>query len=346
MTTKKPCKRTRFNNLHWSFKFYPKTFCLAANGRVLTNSITAPNFADVINASAAGSNGSVIYGYGGNDALSGSSGKDDIFGGDGDDLIGGGQGSDTIKGGAGNDHINSSATLDVAQRMRPSDSWSPPAGQEVLARGPLWGIYLDNDVGGPATVWSASNNPLGSDGDVVDGGAGNDHIIASGGDDRVQGGLGDDQIDGLGGNDILEGGDGQDIIVADGTLKAGFMNTVEAQYHGADFVDGGAGNDTLTAGGGDDVVYGGADNDRMWGDVSGKTSDAGYLDVAFHGNDYMDGEDIKIAAYARQACTNKRFGGKNELNGWFVQGKKERKANISPPSDLTIYVTLDVMERI
>ena len=174
MTTKKPCKRTRFNNLHWSFKFYPKTFCLAANGRVLTNSITAPNFADVINASAAGSNGSVIYGYGGNDALSGSSGKDDIFGGDGDDLIGGGQGSDTIKGGAGNDHINSSATLDVAQRMRPSDSWSPPAGQEVLARGPLWGIYLDNDVGGPATVWSGSNNPLGSDGDVIDGVAGND----------------------------------------------------------------------------------------------------------------------------------------------------------------------------
>jgi hypothetical protein len=39
--------------------------------------------------------------------------------------------SDVIYGIAGNDKINSSATLNVAQRSKPGDSWSPPAGQRI-----------------------------------------------------------------------------------------------------------------------------------------------------------------------------------------------------------------------
>jgi Ca2+-binding RTX toxin-like protein len=38
-------------------------------------------------------------------------------------------------------------------------------------------------------------------------------------------------------------------------------------------------------------VYGGLDNDRMWGDGYGKASDADYLDPTYQGNDYLDGED-------------------------------------------------------
>lgn len=146
-------------------------------------------------------------------------------------------------------------------------------------------------TGTTVTVWSGSNEPVGTESDVVDAGAGNDCVIASAGDDRVQGGVGDDQIDGLGGNDVLEGGEGKDNIQADGITKAGFMNSVAAQYHGADFVDGGAGDDSLSGGGGSGVIYGGPDNDRMWGDASGKTSDADYLELAYQGNDYLDGED-------------------------------------------------------
>ena len=50
-------------------------------------------------------------------------------------------------------------------------------------------------TGTTVTVWSGSNEPVGTESDVVDAGAGNDCVIASGGDDR---------IDGLGGNDVLE----------------------------------------------------------------------------------------------------------------------------------------------
>jgi Ca2+-binding RTX toxin-like protein len=72
----------------------------AADG-TLNNGVAEADFSDVIDASVAGANGSVIHGWGGNDALSGSSGKDDIFGDAGDDLIGGGAGSDNIRGGDG-----------------------------------------------------------------------------------------------------------------------------------------------------------------------------------------------------------------------------------------------------
>lgn len=44
----------------------------------------------------------------------------------------------------------------------------------------------------------------------------------------------------LGGNDVLDGGDGKDIINGDGLIEDGFMNSVAAALHGADFVDGGA----------------------------------------------------------------------------------------------------------
>ncbi len=255
----------------------------------LINGVAELDFSDVVKGTAGNDK---IAGLGGNDALDGGAGNDEIDGGSGDDLIGGGAGSDNIKGGDGADYINSSATLNVSQRLKPGDSWSPPAGQVVLSQGALWGIYKDTlPSGDPVTIWSGSDSPAGTESDVVDAGAGNDWVIASGGDDRVQGGLGDDQIDGMGGDDVLEGGDGKDSINGDGLIKAGFMNSVEAQYHGADFVDGGAGDDTLTGGGGNDVIYGGADNDKLWGDVGGKTSDADYVDLAYHGSDYLDGED-------------------------------------------------------
>ena len=76
-----------------------------ANDGTLTGGKAEVGFADVIDATGAGSNGAVMHGYGGNDALTGSSGKDDIFGDEGDDLIAGGAGSDNLRGGDGNDVI-------------------------------------------------------------------------------------------------------------------------------------------------------------------------------------------------------------------------------------------------
>jgi Ca2+-binding RTX toxin-like protein len=271
------------------FQTYPWiTTSWAADG-TLSGGVTEANFSDVLNGTAGNDK---LSGLGGNDALSGGAGNDEIDGGMGDDLIGGGTGSDRILGGIGDDYITSSATLHVAQRYSLSDSWHPPGTQQVVTQGALWGIYKDTLPDGySVTIWDGPDSPMGQDADVVDAGAGDDWVTAGGGGDRVQGGLGDDQIDGMGGNDVLEGGDGKDAVIGDGLIKAGFLNTLAAQYHGADFIDGGAGDDNLVGGGSNDVVYGGLDNDRMWGDGYGKASESDYLDPTYQGNDYLDGED-------------------------------------------------------
>ena len=251
----------------------------------LINGKAQSGFSDVISGSSANDK---ILGLGGNDALSGGEGNDQIEGGAGDDLIGGGTGSDHILGGDGDDYISSSATLRVRQRSKADDSWSPPAGQQVITQGARWGIYYDGQRG---VIWDSANFPEGTDGDVVDAGAGNDRVIASNGEDRVQGGAGDDRIDGLGGNDVLEGNDGKDTIYGDGTSSAGGFTSVDDALHGADFIDGGVGDDKLLGQGGNDDVYGGAGDDKLWGDGSGKKGDFAYLDPSYSGNDYLDGED-------------------------------------------------------
>lgn len=75
----------------------------------------------------------------------------------------------------------------------------------------------DPASGDKVTVWAGiGTTPTdGTEGDSIDGGAGDDAIIASWGDDRIQGGDGDDKLDGLAGNDVIEGDDGDDIINAD-----------------------------------------------------------------------------------------------------------------------------------
>jgi Ca2+-binding RTX toxin-like protein len=269
----------------------------------LIGGVAASDYSDGIhgdNAFWVGANDE-INGFGGNDGLNGGYGNDTINGGTGDDLIGGGTGSDKIYGGDGNDYISSSSTLWGIARWTSNayengvyvgDKIRAPEGSTVITQGARWSIYRPAGAAPDSPlIWDGVNTPVGTDGDFVDGGAGNDSIIASNGDDRVQGGTGDDKIWGMGGSDVLEGGDGKDLILADGTAGAGAMTRVAVALHGADFVDGGAGDDRLIGGGANDVVYGGADNDQMWGDGSLDTSNDAYVSAAYHGNDYLDGED-------------------------------------------------------
>lgn len=173
----------------------------AADG-TLAGGVAQANFADVIDASAAGAGGAVIHGWGGNDALAGSMGKDDLFGDDGDDLIGGGAGSDTIRGGAGKDHILSAHGLGVPQRLSPTEQWTPPPGTTAWISAPNWGVYSASPDhytvygGGPVS-------PVDDAPDVVDGGAGDDRITGGGGDDDITGGRGADRLMGDAGNDAL-----------------------------------------------------------------------------------------------------------------------------------------------
>lgn len=251
----------------------------------LVNGYAAPDFADALFGFGLRDQ---LIGFGGNDALDGAGGNDYLDGGDGDDLIGGGLGSDRIYGGAGNDHISSSSLLNVDVRRSTNDHWVAPAGAVVSAQGPGWGVY-STATGG--TVWSGVYMPAGTDGDYVDAGDGDDEVVASGGADHIAGGNGADTLRGLGGNDVLEGGAGKDWLEGDGITESGHLNSVAIGAHGNDFLDGGTGDDTAFGGGGNDSVFGGAGNDILYGDSNRDKNDSGYLDPAYHGADYLDGED-------------------------------------------------------
>jgi Ca2+-binding RTX toxin-like protein len=158
-----PPSNARFGTYKWEATSW------GADG-TLIGGVAAANFSDVLRGTAGNDK---LSGLGGNDALDGGAGNDLMEGGEGDDLIGGGAGSDTILGGAGNDYINSSATLNMTLRQKPSDSWSAPGGQAVVTQGALWGVYQDTlPDGDPVTIWSGSNSPSGTDADVVDAGDG------------------------------------------------------------------------------------------------------------------------------------------------------------------------------
>jgi len=85
---------------------------------------------------------------------------------------------------------------------------------------------------------------------TVDGGAGNDVLVGSFGDDTLSGGAGDDRINGQDGNDLILGGGGDDTVNGNRgndteILGAGDDTALWAPGEGSDVVDGGAGVDRL-----------------------------------------------------------------------------------------------------
>lgn len=118
-----------------------------------------------------------IYGLGGRDFIAGGAGNDLLYGGDGDDTVFGDLGNDTISGGAGNDILGGGAGDDL--------------------------IYGDD---GDDIIWGEQGN------DSLYGGAGNDTIYGGAGNDVIAGGDGDDFITGDKGNDNLSGNAGSDTF--------------------------------------------------------------------------------------------------------------------------------------
>ncbi|WP_276606546.1 putative Ig domain-containing protein [Ramlibacter rhizophilus] len=231
----------------------------------------------------------------GNDLVQGGAGNDVIDGGAGDDMIAGGGGDDLIRGGDGDDYIASS--MDIAsgrQLLGPNDrwlDWGQPGGARVLHTGLAWGAYPALD-GSDLVLWDGiGQGRTDAQHDVIDAGAGDDRVMGSWGDDRIKGGAGRDALDGLAGEDILEGEDGDDVLFGDGTIRPGFLNSVAGSFHGRDFLDGGAGDDAMVGGGAGDDLFGGSGDDLLFGDGSDAPGEAGFLDIAYHGADYLDGED-------------------------------------------------------
>ncbi|MGB3510125.1 MAG: calcium-binding protein [Microcoleaceae cyanobacterium] len=96
-----------------------------------------------------------------------------------------------------------------------------------------------------------------SQGEVLNGGTGDDTIVGFAGGDTLAGSDGDDSIVGNNGRDFLYGQDGDDILEG----RPGFDRLFGGD--GDDVLNGGIGRDRLNGGPGDDTMTGGASIDRF-----------------------------------------------------------------------------------
>ncbi|MGN6159020.1 MAG: beta strand repeat-containing protein [Devosia sp.] len=197
--------------------------------------------------------GTTIYGYGGDDLITGGAGDDNLVGGDGNDTLSGGTGANILVGGAGNDTfilgaagtatitdftaggtddavdltaiagVNSFA--DVLAHLDDTGNTTDAAftfgATHLVLQGVDWrtltaGDFLVTTVAG--VVINGSNGA-----DTVDAyhtpagqplpGAGDDTIFGNGGNDSLSGLGGNDSIDGGAGSDTMIGGIGNDTYV-------------------------------------------------------------------------------------------------------------------------------------
>jgi len=261
-------------------------------------------------------NDDIVYGYGGNDTLSGGGfGNDILYGGNGaDELYGGYWGeNDLLYGGPGNDtyvldryedmygtifEYNNEGTDTVISGL----NYTLPGNVEnlILRSTATIGIgnTLDNVITGNS--YSAVNETLcgmaGSD--TLYGNEGNDTLDGGIGVDHLEGGTGDDgyNVDNMSDVVVEKAGEGYDIVSAYVNYNLNTTNAANVEglrlYGTASTVTGNAldnvieGNvnyDTLYGMAGNDTIYGNDGNDTLYGHDGNDTLDGGA------GDDNLDG---------------------------------------------------------
>ena len=251
-----------------------------------------------------------IDGNGGNDGINGGAENDQLNGGQGDDTIFGEGGTDRLSGGPGGDALDGGADNDIltgGPGSDPTDSNTVEAtreGNDTLVGGTgadsLEGGFGGDILHGDAAVTCAAEGTPG-DGDVVDGGPGNDTMTGGAGNDKMVGGPGNDTLCGNNDHDELDGDD----------------PSMEAAGGGNDNLNGGAGNDVLRGRSGRDVLHGDADSDVLFGGAGTDhlLGDGGDDDLmGAVGNDVLDGGggtnilvgDSATITGAENAATNRR----------------------------------------
>ncbi|HIF26202.1 MAG TPA: hypothetical protein EYG18_01795 [Micavibrio sp.] len=152
-------------------------------------------------------------GTSGNDTMTDTIGPDTLSGLDGDDTFYYEMGGyDVFNGGNGSDTV-SYANYDYAvwATLSPSN-YSSTRYDADLSSG-TWVNINEYDSIENLTGSDYADDLFGDNSDnVLNGGAGNDHIEGKGGADTLIGGSGADNLEGDGGNDILYGGDGLDTL--------------------------------------------------------------------------------------------------------------------------------------
>ncbi len=128
-----------------------------------------------------------IFGYEGDDVITGGDHYDNLNGGDGSDTIYGGLGDDLINGGNDEDFLYGQCGDDTIFGGKKTDE--------------IYGGCGDDELHGE------------NGGDLIFGESGTDILIGGRGDDTLNGGAGDDTLDGGVADDELTGGAGMDTFV-------------------------------------------------------------------------------------------------------------------------------------
>jgi Ca2+-binding RTX toxin-like protein len=217
-----------------------------------------------------------MYGYEGNDSLTGTTSNDLVDGGSGSDTLSGSGGNDTLIGGTGNDMLYGYGTT-VAPAVG-NDTYRFSAGDGVDVINDDSGQTVDNDVIAFTDLASTALRSVERSGSNL--------VIKYGDSDQVTvlyhfsgARYAVEQIkfsDGVtwGASDIaaaaaVKGTAGNDTLSASYTDSVrmygydGNDSLTGTQYN--DLIDGGSGSDTLTGAGGNDTLIGGTGNDILYG---------------------------------------------------------------------------------
>ncbi|WP_374490451.1 beta strand repeat-containing protein, partial [Zoogloea sp.] len=231
----------------------------------------------------------LLYGYAGNDLLDGGSGGDNLQGGDGNDTLQGGSGQDTLYGGNGNDLLQGGSYSDTLYGDAGNDTLDGGSGNDYLSGGTGADTYLFGRGSGQDTVYNYDGEAVGSNPDTIQLGANlgaSDLTLTRSGDDLLI------QINGT--DDSLRvqayfNTDGassyvvENLRFADGsqwnyaTVKAALSTATPPSNlnlsggNAGDLLQGGLGNDNLYGYGGNDTLDGGAGNDYLDGGYGNDT---------------------------------------------------------------------------
>ena len=209
----------------------------------------------------------MVFGDSGNDALHGNSGTDMVWGGKGEDILYGGMGDDTLEGGMGGDEIDGGGlgvnNLGTEVRLAGDDTDVDIAAYTLSPEAVT--IDLSNVDMSDGTIIDATKGPYAKGGHADD-----DSFISIEG---VTGSAHDDMLTGDGGSNWMRGGDGADMIMgaAAGSddmhdfLFGGMGDDTILGGNGADRIWGNEGNDSIQGQGGDDTMSGGPGADKLYG---------------------------------------------------------------------------------
>jgi Ca2+-binding RTX toxin-like protein len=168
---------------------------------------------------AAGAGDDVIYGAGGNDVICGGGGSDTIYGERGNDTLNGTTGDDTVYGGRGSDDLDGDSGEDRVFGDTGNDTLSggPDDGDSVDGGPGAHDVASYRGAGGPIAVHLANGAVSGAEDERLSGiedahgGSDADTLMGSGASpNRLDGGPGDDRLVAAGSEDHAFGGPGDD----------------------------------------------------------------------------------------------------------------------------------------